>query len=148
MRVSDPAEPHSVDGAAFARLMAPFGPFEARPELAVAVSGGRDSLSLVLLAQEWACGRGGRVLALIVDHGLRTGAARLCATFGRRLYLRSAKRCGGTWRAQPESFTRMMRLLPLAACLALAALPLAALTAQQETPVAPATEAEAPEQAA
>jgi len=35
---------------------------------------------------------------------------------------------------------RMMRLLPLAACLALAALPLAALTAQQETPVAPATE--------
>ena len=32
----------------------------------------------------------------------------------------------------------MMRLLPLAACLALAALPLAALTAQQETPVAPA----------
>ncbi|KRA51411.1 cytochrome C [Pseudoxanthomonas sp. Root65] len=34
-----------------------------------------------------------------------------------------------------------MRLLPLAACLALAALPLAALTAQQETPVAPATEA-------
>ena len=31
----------------------------------------------------------------------------------------------------------MMRLLPLAACLALAALPLAALTAQQETPVAP-----------
>jgi cytochrome c553 len=35
----------------------------------------------------------------------------------------------------------MMRLLPLAACLALAALPLAALTAQQETPVAPATEA-------
>jgi cytochrome c553 len=39
----------------------------------------------------------------------------------------------------------MMRLLPLAACLALAALPLAALTAQQETPAAPAaTEAAAP----
>jgi len=39
----------------------------------------------------------------------------------------------------------MMRLLPLAACLALAALPLAALTAQQDTPVAPpATEATAP----
>ncbi|CAN4279143.1 cytochrome c [Pseudoxanthomonas sp. LjRoot125] len=31
-----------------------------------------------------------------------------------------------------------MRLLPLAACLALAALPLAALTAQQETPATPA----------
>lgn len=39
----------------------------------------------------------------------------------------------------------MMRLLPLAACLALAALPLAALTAQQETPVAPpVAEAAAP----
>ncbi|SDR11882.1 Cytochrome c553 [Pseudoxanthomonas sp. CF385] len=39
----------------------------------------------------------------------------------------------------------MMRLLPLAACLALAALPLAALTAQQETPATPApVEAAAP----
>ncbi len=39
----------------------------------------------------------------------------------------------------------MMRLLPLAACLALAALPLAALTAQQETPVTPpVAEAAAP----
>ncbi|WP_093303452.1 cytochrome c [Pseudoxanthomonas sp. CF385] len=38
-----------------------------------------------------------------------------------------------------------MRLLPLAACLALAALPLAALTAQQETPATPApVEAAAP----
>lgn len=76
MRVSDPAEPRPVDGAAFARLMAPLGPFEARPELAVAVSGGRDSLSLSLLAHEWSTGRGGRVLALIVDHGLRPEAAR------------------------------------------------------------------------
>jgi cytochrome c553 len=39
----------------------------------------------------------------------------------------------------------MMRLLPLAACLALAALPLAALTAQQDSQAAPpATEAAAP----
>ena len=43
----------------------------------------------------------------------------------------------------------MMRPLPLAACLALAALPLAALTAQQETPAAPApVEAAAPAAAA
>jgi len=73
--VSDPAAPHPVDGATFARLMAPFGPFEARPELAVAVSGGRDSLCLTLLAHEWSAGRGGRVLALIVDHGLRPESA-------------------------------------------------------------------------
>ena len=73
--MSDLAEPHPVDGATFARLMAPFGPFEARPELAVAVSGGRDSLCLTLLAHEWSTGRGGRILALIVDHGLRPESA-------------------------------------------------------------------------
>ncbi|TAJ89100.1 MAG: tRNA lysidine(34) synthetase TilS [Reyranella sp.] len=73
--MSDPAEPRPVDGATFARLMALFGPFEACPELAVAVSGGRDSLSLALLAHEWSTGQGGRVLALIVDHGLRQEAA-------------------------------------------------------------------------
>ena len=72
---SRPAEPLPIDGATFARLMAPFGPFESRPDLAVAVSGGRDSLSLALLANEWAAGQGGHVLALIVDHGLRPEAA-------------------------------------------------------------------------
>ncbi len=55
--------------------MAPFGPFETNPDLAVAVSGGRDSLSLAVLAKEWAADRGGRAIALIVDHGLRVEAA-------------------------------------------------------------------------
>ncbi len=73
--MSDSAEPRPVDGATFARLMAPFEPFETCPELGVAVSGGRDSLSLALLAHEWASTRGGRILALIVDHGLRPEAA-------------------------------------------------------------------------
>ncbi len=41
--------------------MALFGPFECAPHLAVAVSGGRDSLALVLLAEEWAAAREGRV---------------------------------------------------------------------------------------
>ncbi len=59
----------------FAALMAPFGPFEANPVLAVGVSGGRDSLSLAVLANEWAADRGGRVTALIVDHGLRAESA-------------------------------------------------------------------------
>ena len=51
--------------------MAPLGPFERAPRLAVAVSGGPDSLALCLLAERWARARGGRVSALIVDHGLR-----------------------------------------------------------------------------
>jgi len=61
---------------AFALLMAPFAPFENHPVLAVAVSGGRDSLALALLAHEWAEARDGKVVALIVDHGLRAEAAR------------------------------------------------------------------------
>lgn len=64
-----------VGGELFARLMAPFEPFESRPELAVAVSGGRDSLCLALLAHEWTAARGGRTTALIVDHGLRVESA-------------------------------------------------------------------------
>jgi tRNA(Ile)-lysidine synthase len=65
----------------FAPLMAPFAPFETRPVLAVAVSGGRDSLALCLLAHEWATSQGGRVVGLIVDHGLRDGSAdEACAT--------------------------------------------------------------------
>lgn len=59
----------------FAALMAPFAPFEARPALAVAVSGGRDSVALAVLTYQWAGERQGRVLALVVDHGLRPESA-------------------------------------------------------------------------
>jgi tRNA(Ile)-lysidine synthase len=55
--------------------MAPFEPFERAPVLAVAVSGGRDSLALALLAREWAIARGGRIVGLIVDHALRPESA-------------------------------------------------------------------------
>ncbi|HVM79143.1 MAG TPA: tRNA lysidine(34) synthetase TilS [Stellaceae bacterium] len=51
--------------------MAPLGPFEPRPLLAVAVSGGADSMALALLAERWARARGGRIVALTVDHRLR-----------------------------------------------------------------------------
>ena len=56
--------------------MAALAPFENEPHLAVAVSGGSDSMALVLLANSWARERGGRVTALTVDHGLRADAAR------------------------------------------------------------------------
>ena len=45
--------------------------FEAAPLVAVAVSGGPDSLALALLADRWARRRGGDVCALSVDHQLR-----------------------------------------------------------------------------
>ncbi len=59
----------------FAALMARLGPFEPRPRFAVAVSGGPDSLALCLLAADWARRRGGEVVGLIVDHGLRPESA-------------------------------------------------------------------------
>lgn len=51
--------------------MAGLSPFEPCPRLAAAVSGGADSMALALLADAWARARGGTMLALIVDHGLR-----------------------------------------------------------------------------
>jgi tRNA(Ile)-lysidine synthase len=64
-----------VTDAAFADAMAELEPFEPAPLLAVAVSGGADSLALALLADAWARAGGGSVLALVVDHGLRAEAA-------------------------------------------------------------------------
>lgn len=51
--------------------MQPFDPFEDQPRLAVAISGGCDSLSLAILAHEWVVERKGKLTALTVDHGLR-----------------------------------------------------------------------------
>jgi tRNA(Ile)-lysidine synthase len=64
-----------LDAAAFARLMVSFEPFERAPVLAVAVSGGRDSVALALLAHDWARSRGGKIAGLIIDHGLRAESA-------------------------------------------------------------------------
>ncbi len=69
-------------GGVFARAMAAFGPFEAAPRLAVAVSGGADSMALALLADDWARARGGRIHALTVDHGLRPGSGAEAARVG------------------------------------------------------------------
>ncbi|MHA1597976.1 MAG: tRNA lysidine(34) synthetase TilS [Alphaproteobacteria bacterium] len=72
----------ALDGAAMETLMAAFAPFECRPHLAVAVSGGPDSMALTLLADAWARRRGGRITALTVDHGLRPESAAEAARVG------------------------------------------------------------------
>ena len=51
------------------------GGFEPRPLLAVAASGGPDSLALAILADRWARERGGVAWALVVDHRLRPESA-------------------------------------------------------------------------
>lgn len=66
----------------FERAIAALGPFESQPHLAVAVSGGADSMALALLADGWARARGGRVHALTVDHGLRAESAAEAARVG------------------------------------------------------------------
>ena len=59
----------AVSAEEFARFMADIGLVHPGPAVAVAVSGGADSLALTLLAAEW-----GEVTALIFDHGLRPGS--------------------------------------------------------------------------
>ena len=54
--------------------MAALGPFEDRPRIAVAVSGGADSLALAVLVDRWAAARGGEAIGLVVDHRLRPEA--------------------------------------------------------------------------
>ena len=57
--------------AEFSAALAWIGHWEHEPFLAVAVSGGADSLALTLLADRWARERGGQICALTVDHRLR-----------------------------------------------------------------------------
>ena len=76
-----------ANDATFARHMAALGPFEANPGIAVAVSGGADSMSLAILAKRWVDERSGTMHALTVDHGLRPESA-------------AEARQVGTWMAQ------------------------------------------------
>ncbi len=55
----------------FAASLASLAQFEGSPFLAVALSGGPDSLALAILADRWARERGGGICALTVDHQLR-----------------------------------------------------------------------------
>ncbi len=55
----------------FAHSLRELGPFEPFPHLAVAVSGGSDSMALALLADRHTRDHGGCITALTVDHGLR-----------------------------------------------------------------------------
>lgn len=79
MTVASPAEDWFAEAlpslplstAESTHLIEALGPYEDRPHVAVAVSGGADSVCLCLATADWARRKGGRVTALIVDHGLR-----------------------------------------------------------------------------
>jgi tRNA(Ile)-lysidine synthase len=69
----------------FAAAINRLGPFGRGARIAAAVSGGADSMALALLADTWIRERGGSLLALVVDHGLRTTSATEAADTIRRL---------------------------------------------------------------
>ena len=69
-----------VSAEEFARLMAPLGPWPEDRRIAVAVSGGADSLALALLTQGW-----GAPFAFVIDHGLRPESADEAAVTETRL---------------------------------------------------------------
>ncbi len=76
----------------FARLLARLGPFEPKPVIALAVSGGPDSMALALLLDEWANHRDARIEAITVDHGLRPESAAEAEQVGRWLAVRRVTR--------------------------------------------------------
>jgi tRNA(Ile)-lysidine synthase len=69
-------EDHSPISASDAKRL--FADWKAAPAIVLAVSGGPDSIALMWLAARWrsALARGPRLIAVTVDHGLRSEAAR------------------------------------------------------------------------
>ncbi len=95
-----------LDDASFAALIEMLGPFERRPRLAVAVSGGPDSLALCLLADRWARRHDGAIVGLTVDHGLRPEATGEARQTGAWLRERGIEHRILTWRG-PKPSTRI-----------------------------------------
>jgi tRNA(Ile)-lysidine synthase len=87
----------------FDRLMRSVAPFESSPGIAVAVSGGPDSLALALLLRRWCKRRRGQLTALTVDHGLRPDSAAEARQVGRWLRARGVRHRILRW--DPEGAT-------------------------------------------
>lgn len=73
-----------ADALDFSARLELLGPFERRPAIAAAVSGGSDSLALGLLLADWIAVQGGRLHVLSIDHGLRPEARAECDAVARR----------------------------------------------------------------
>lgn len=74
-----PSPSSIISDEEFASLLGRLGPFDRPLRLAVAISGGPDSLALCLLTHRWLRQHQGDLLALTVDHRLRPEAAREAA---------------------------------------------------------------------
>jgi tRNA(Ile)-lysidine synthase len=65
--------------------MASLDPFERQPKIAVGVSGGPDSMALALLLHDWLEARRGSLLAVVIDHRLRSDSTTEAALVVARL---------------------------------------------------------------
>lgn len=52
--------------------------FEIKPSIAVALSGGPDSMALTCLLNDWVNRKGGSLVSIIVDHNVRSESAKEC----------------------------------------------------------------------
>jgi tRNA(Ile)-lysidine synthase len=84
--------------AELAAALDAIGGFEPRPLVAVGVSGGPDSLALVIFIDRWARARGGEAWAVIVDHELRPESAAEAETVGAWLAARGIPHAVLAWR--------------------------------------------------
>jgi tRNA(Ile)-lysidine synthase len=98
-RVSGSACAAEALSVRFAAAMDAAGGWEDAPLLALGLSGGADSLCLALLASDWARARGGRALALVIDHGLRPAS-------------RTEARLAEAWALRAGLETMVLRLPP------------------------------------
>ena len=87
----------------FSDLMRAAGPFPGSAAVAVAVSGGADSMTLLALAHDWARGTGASLTALTVDHGLRPESRAEAAQVGAWCRSRGIAHATLTWQGEkPE----------------------------------------------
>jgi tRNA(Ile)-lysidine synthase len=77
--------------------------FESAPFVAVAVSGGPDSLALAILADRWARSRRGEIFALTVDHRLRPESAAEIRRLGGWLSARKIRHEVLVWEGEKPS---------------------------------------------
>ena len=72
----NPPDEAPLSASEFDCLLDAVGPFDSPARVAVATSGGADSVALCLLTHRWAEDRSGKCHALVVDHGLRSNSVR------------------------------------------------------------------------
>lgn len=88
--------------AEFAAALGPLLPEPGSGPLALAVSGGRDSMALLYLAARYAAPRGRALIALTVDHGLRAESAREAETVGQAARALAVPHRTLVWREVPR----------------------------------------------